>query len=125
MRGLSSSLVASLVLAATNPASAQRSDPDRIREMLARMDANKDGQIVQDEVPEPQRARFVQMLKFADANQNGKLDRGEMQTILERARIQLNDQGEPDVGAGCPRADGAFRRQERAYLRAQCRCARR
>ena len=78
----------SLVLGSTLLAQGPGMTPERVREMLARLDANKDGRIEKDEVPEAQRGAFAFMIGFADTNKNGIIDRDEIPAILERARQQ-------------------------------------
>jgi Ca2+-binding EF-hand superfamily protein len=88
MRAFSSIAATALVLTATLLARGQFADPDRVRELLERLDANKDGRVEKSEVPAAQLGPFQQMLSVADANKNGVIDRDEVPTILTRARNQ-------------------------------------
>ena len=93
MRALGLFAAISLVLAAAFLAQGQGVDPERIRQMLVRSDANKDGTVEEDEVPEAQRQLFQQMLRFEDANKDGKLQPAEVQKLLVRAKNQANAKG--------------------------------
>ncbi|MEM9352710.1 MAG: hypothetical protein AAGA92_06835 [Planctomycetota bacterium] len=53
-------------------------DVEQAREYFERLDANADGVVEADEVPQPLAARFDQILTRADRNGDGKLARGEM-----------------------------------------------
>jgi Ca2+-binding EF-hand superfamily protein len=90
MRAIGSIAIASLVLAGALFAQQQGITPERVSEMLVRMDANKDGVIERDEVPDRLINPFELMLRLADANKNGKLEPEEIQTIRERAKNQAN-----------------------------------
>ncbi len=53
-----------------------------VRETFDRYDANKDGSLSQEEMPPDRRDRMI----MADANGDGKVDRAEMTTSMQRMR---------------------------------------
>jgi hypothetical protein len=66
---------------ANNAPSQGAPDPAAIAgAIFARGDANKDGKLSQDEMPEQFRSSFAQ----TDANGDGGIDQGEMQTAMQR-----------------------------------------
>ena len=80
-------------------------DPDTF---FKRKDANGDGKITPDEVPEERRERFSTMLGYADANSDGGLDRDEFNKMRERLTGALAGKGTPGQAAkGTPGEAGA------------------
>ncbi|HEV3121050.1 MAG TPA: EF-hand domain-containing protein, partial [Isosphaeraceae bacterium] len=91
-------------------------DPDQLRQMIMRLDTNKDGEIDKAEVPETGLPRFEQMLRVGDANKNGRLERDELQALIERAKAKAKGGGgdkpvEP-IAAMDKNGDGKVSREE-------------
>jgi|SRR5579864_1554356 len=66
-------------------ARAQGIDRARLKEMLTRLDTNKDGVIEKDEVPEARMPAFERLLRLGDKNKNGRLDADEVKDLLSEA----------------------------------------
>ncbi len=68
-------------------------DPARARATFAQLDANGDGKLVVDELPQPLQERLGPMIARADRNRDGGLSRGEFQSAMDRlARLMRIDQ---------------------------------
>jgi Ca2+-binding EF-hand superfamily protein len=67
--------------------------PGAMLERMLAMDANGDGKLSADELPE----RMKPMLERSDANRDGALDRGELQAMAAQ-RLQQPGQGGPEGG---------------------------
>jgi hypothetical protein len=100
MRSLSTTTAVLFVLASGFLAQGQGPGvtPERAREVLNRLDANKDGRIEKDEVPEGQRGLFDFLIGIADANKNGVIDADERPAVIEHARKQAAGKGAVDQG---------------------------
>lgn len=79
---------------------AQNPDPARFREMIARLDTNKDGLIEKEEVPERGLPAFERLLAAGDTNKNGKLEADEIQALQKRV----------EQGGGLGKAGGPMQR---------------
>lgn len=62
-------------------------DPAESLNLFRRLDANGDGQIVYDEVPEPFAARFDRLLARVDRNRDERISQQEMKGLSERLRF--------------------------------------
>jgi Ca2+-binding EF-hand superfamily protein len=71
--------------------------PGNLREVFEALDANGDGQIEREEVPDDGRKAFDRLLKQGDANRDGKLAAEELRDLSEEVRAALGDEA---VGAG-------------------------
>ena len=71
---------------------------DFIGQMMERADADKDGKLTGDEIPEFMRERLSQ----ADTNSDGSLDKAELEAIGARMRAGRGGQGGPPGGQGGP-----------------------
>lgn len=71
--------------------------------LFARLDANRDGQIGEDEVPEDQRRFFRRLQRTADRDANGRLSREEF--VAGVAERPLPPAGEPGQPGQSPRPD--------------------
>jgi Ca2+-binding EF-hand superfamily protein len=72
-------------------------------ELFSQLDANNDKVIEKSEVPESGRAAFAVLLKHADKNNDGKIDRDEYRDVLVSLREAGPGQGQgagPGAGAG-------------------------
>lgn len=64
-------------------------DPARARAMFAQLDANGDGKLARDELPEPLRNRLGPMFARADRNGDGALSKSEFLAAVDRlAKLQ-------------------------------------
>jgi Ca2+-binding EF-hand superfamily protein len=79
----------------------RRPDGPSPERMFRRLDANGDGKVTPDEVPEPRRERFKQLLRRGDRDGDGALDREEfvkvMSAIMARQKAGGPPQGRPDA----------------------------
>ena len=66
------------------------------RQMLKRMDRNRDGSITKDELPQRMQARFGSM----DSNSDGVFDKTEQDAMLERIQKMRRDQNQGDGPPG-------------------------
>jgi Ca2+-binding EF-hand superfamily protein len=70
--------------------------------MFLRLDANNDGKVTPDEVPEPRRERFKQLLRRGDRDGDGALDREEFVAVMTAVMARQGaggakrPQGRPD-----------------------------
>lgn len=70
---------------------AELTDPKRAQQMFQRLDANGDGHIEEDEVPEAAIGRFDQMSRLADANDDGRISRDEFMAGTRRLAQMQKD----------------------------------
>lgn len=79
-------------------------------ELFEKLDANKDGVVGVDEVPEDKRPLFERLLRMGDANDDKKLSKEELVTALKKGQPMAEGApGEGRPGAGRPGgAGGAF-----------------
>ncbi len=75
-----------------------------VRETFDRYDANKDGSLSQEEMPPDRRDRMI----MADANGDGKVDRAEMTTSMQRMRTSMGANGAGGGGGGPNAPAGSF-----------------
>lgn len=87
-------LPAGVSLRADEPATQQ---PDRSG-LFKQIDANGDGQIVADEVPQERRRMFERLLRRGDANSDGKLSQEEFAKALADERPQAPPAGQGGEG---------------------------
>lgn len=81
--------VGSAVAATTVAAEPWRlTNPDSL---FAGLDANKDGQIVADEVPKEKQRVFGQLLRFADKDRNQRLSKAELTAAIDAQAARLGD----------------------------------
>jgi hypothetical protein len=66
------------------PQAGRPGDPGTFLTRLMQSDANGDGKLSEDELPEPMRGRFNRM----DANGDGFIDKDEIQAVWERLRAR-------------------------------------
>jgi Ca2+-binding EF-hand superfamily protein len=97
-RGFRLALLASMCC--SFPALAQQGGGINFIELFGQLDANNDKVIEKSEVPESSRAAFEVLLKHADLNKDGKIDRDEYRDML----VSLRDAG---PGPGAAPAAGA------------------
>ena len=77
--------------------------------MFAQLDANKDGQLTADEIPDDKRRLFERLLRIADKNQDGKLNAEEFAAGLkprERPAPPAPPQGPEGRKPDGPKPDG-------------------
>ncbi|MBS0209370.1 MAG: EF-hand domain-containing protein [Planctomycetes bacterium] len=79
----------------SKPADSRPAAPDR-EALFDRLDANKDGAITEDEIPEQNRRMFARLVRLGDANKDGKLSREEFLAVREPERPA------PQPGQGGP-----------------------
>jgi Ca2+-binding EF-hand superfamily protein len=72
-------------------------DPQQAAELFARLDANGDGRVTLEEVPEALLERFGRAIRFGDRNGDDQLTKEEFQTLL--ARRAAADRGDEDPQA--------------------------
>lgn len=87
------------------PARPDRGDRPEPGAFFARLDANGDGKVELDEVPEPGRERFEKLIARADKDGDGALSREEFTAVVRRAG------GEPGKPGGPKKPDQAKRPQ--------------
>ena len=75
-----------IVAALAGSASAQTAASGSIREALIGLDADSDGAIALEEVPDAGRAAFKRLLKRGDSDEDGKLSGPELRALGEKAR---------------------------------------
>ncbi len=80
-----------------------RGGPPDLRQMLQRLDKNKDGELAKEEVPDPMWSR----LSRADANDDGTISKDELRKIAARVSEmrRRGGQGRGDQGRGDKRPD--------------------
>lgn len=76
-------------------------------QLIQSLDANNDGTIDKGEVPESAHPQFEKVLKLADTNKDGKLDRDELRTMARKLRdagpaMRKGDAAPAAAGAGNP-----------------------
>jgi Ca2+-binding EF-hand superfamily protein len=74
--------------AVADKADADKAVADKLSALFDKLDANHDGQITPDEVPDDQRRLFERLLRRADANGDGKLSREEFITGMKEMETQ-------------------------------------
>jgi Ca2+-binding EF-hand superfamily protein len=72
-------------------AQAAKKQADVYRELFVDLDANRDGTIERQEVPDSARPAFDRLLKRGDDNHNGKLEAAEYKSVLVELR-EFNEQ---------------------------------
>jgi Ca2+-binding EF-hand superfamily protein len=70
---------------------AAKKQAEAFRELFLELDANRDGAIEREEVPESARPAFDRLLKRGDDNRNGKLEAEEYKAVLVELRT-FNEQ---------------------------------
>ena len=70
-------------------------DPERAREFFRRIDANGDGQVALDEVPDQIAERFEQLLERADRNRDEQISEQELMAVSRRLQAAAADRPSP------------------------------
>jgi Ca2+-binding EF-hand superfamily protein len=84
-------LVLGMSLVGIALAQAVKKQAEAFRELFLDLDANRDGAIDRQEVPESARPAFERLLKRGDDNRNGKLEAAEYKSVLVELR-EFNEQ---------------------------------
>jgi len=71
-----------------------------VERMLTRLDANEDGLIQLDEMPEANESRLERMLDRADADEDGSLSQEEFDAAQDRLADRMQDRGGKGRGDG-------------------------
>jgi Ca2+-binding EF-hand superfamily protein len=105
-------LAVGLGLLIVAPARGQAPDPARLRESLLKLDTNQDTVIEESEVPEDGRPAFRTLLKYGDANKDGKLQVEELRALGDRVRKVAGAGLRQRFGAMDTDGDGKLSRAE-------------
>ncbi|MBI1309831.1 hypothetical protein GC176_00880 [bacterium] len=125
MKRVRGCLLSAVLLSAAGSVFAQDAESERKAEpaeaspasLFEKLDANADGKLVKDEIPEEQRRSFERLLRLGDGNDDGELTRDEFKTATaEQPRPEIRSGfGQPGSTGQRPDVspEDAFKRMDR------------